>query len=505
VAKLCCLHLHDMRPVCFFLCFFVFSTFSVKAENYVFNYTDACRNAYENFLSLKLEEGRADIYRAMKEDPYNLMATFVSDYEDCILLLFNGDKRDFQQRRGHMDIRLDLLSKADRNTPWYRFSKAGVYMHWALVYMRFGENFKAATAFRKSYLLLKENRKLYPSFEYNDVYLGLGETVVGVIPDDYKWIASIFGMRGDVKKGIARLNKFIASKADDDILRKEAVVYSLYLGFYLLHEQETTWKYINNAELFPIKDDLLNQFVYANIAINYRKAAKAISVLKGAEKNLLYPRYPIFDYEMGSALLNKTDSNSISYLFSFIKKFKGNIFIKDAWQKLYYAYSLSGNVKAANDCKKNILQYGTLMVDADKQAQRFAEGSQYTDEKLLAARLLVDGGYYAEAFKILGAYNEADFPNDISKLEYYFRMGRIYEELLKDNEAFAFYNKTISFGKNRKEYYAARAFLQMAFIYERRGNQQEALKKYKECLALKGHDFQNSIDQMAKAGINRLQ
>lgn len=482
----------------------LFVALAAKGAVYTFDYNEKCRQAYMHYMSLQFEQGRAVVMQAMKENPYNLMPTFISDYEDCLLLLFNGDKKDLQQMKGHMDLRLGLLSKAEKNTPWYRFSKAGIYMHWALVHLRFSDNFKAAGAFRKSYLLLKENKKLYPSFAYNDVYLGLAETVVGVIPDEYKWIAAIFGMKGSVKKGIGKLDHFIETNAADALMRQEAVVYDLYMRFYLLHDQEYVWKYLNSSR-FVTKDNLLQQFVYANIAINYRKAAQAIDVLKAAERNKYHDRYPIFDYEMGSALLNKTDPASIAYLRSFVENFRGNIFIKDAWQKLFQAYLLEDNIDAAMECKKGIMTHGTLMVDADKQAQRFAESNDMPDKRLLAARLLVDGGYYNEALGILGRQDEADFANITSKLEYNFRMGRIHEELGKDAQALSFYSNTVAAGKNRKEYFAARALLQSAFIYEKKGDRWQALNKYKECLELKGHDFQNSIDQMAKAGIDRLQ
>ena len=73
-----------------------------------------------------------------------------------------------------------------------------------------GENFKAATTFRKSYLLLKENKKLFPDFDYNDIFLGVEEAVVGTVPDDYRWIATVFGMKGDVKRGVAKVDASVS-------------------------------------------------------------------------------------------------------------------------------------------------------------------------------------------------------------------------------------------------------------------------------------------------------
>jgi tetratricopeptide (TPR) repeat protein len=54
-----------------------------------------------------------------------------------------------------------------------------------------------------------------------------------------------------------------------------------------------------------------------------------------------------------------------------------------------------------------------------------------------------------------------------------------------------------------REYYAARAALQAGYIYERRGDCSKAIAFFQQCLAMKDHDYKNSLDQRAKAGIAR--
>jgi len=73
-----------------------------------------------------------------------------------------------------------------------------------------------------------------------------------------------------------------------------------------------------------------------------------------------------------------------------------------------------------------------------------------------------------------------------------------------DTKALEYYRHTISIGKDRPEYFAARSALQMGFIYEHSGRPRDAIAAYNEALNMHSHDFQASIDQQAKAGINRL-
>lgn len=122
---------------------------------------------------------------------------------------------------------------------------------------------------------------------------------------------------------------------------------------------------------------------------------------------------------------------------------------------------------------------------------------------LLKAKLLNDGGYHREALNVLAGKTSNDFTADDERLEFMYRVGRIYDDLGKDDEAIKAYESAINFGKNRTEYYAARAALQTAMIYEKRGNFSKAIAFYEQCINMDNHDFKDSLDQKAKAGLSR--
>src|SRR5690606_34455114 len=153
--------------------------------------------------------------------------------DDCLKLLFNGNMADYEQLKHHQNQRLNLMDRGDEASPWHRLCQAGIYMHWALVHLRFNENLKAATNFRKSYLLLKENNRLFPNFAYNDVCSGIEEATVGALPENYKWIASIFGLKGGVQSGVQKVKKFIATHKKSDAFYTEALIYYAYLSYYV--------------------------------------------------------------------------------------------------------------------------------------------------------------------------------------------------------------------------------------------------------------------------------
>ncbi len=67
-------------------------------------------------------------------------------------------------------------------------------------------------------------------------------------------------------------------------------------------------------------------------------------------------------------------------------------------QKISWMYYLQHEPEKAQAARARILVSGNTETDADKQAQKEAESGRWPNAILLKARLLDDGGYYAEAF-----------------------------------------------------------------------------------------------------------
>ena len=124
---------------------------------------------------------------------------------------------------------------------------------------------------------------------------------------------------------------------------------------------------------------------------------------------------------------------------------------------------------------------------------------------LLKARLLFDGGYSKLAVEEL---EKIIFPNffDNSKnnLEYFYRYGRCMQQMGKDDIAINYYEKTVLAGSNESYYFAANAALQIALLYEKSNNINEAKRYFNICIEMEDHQYELGIEQKAKAGLNRL-
>jgi tetratricopeptide (TPR) repeat protein len=286
-------------------------------------------------------------------------------------------------------------------------------------------------------------------------------------------------------------------------MKEEAQIIYTYLRYYLLHEQQEAWDFIMSKQ-FACEGNLLRSFVRANIGLNFRKSEVALATLKAAEKLPHYSSFPIFEYEMGTALLFNLNDGAVNSLYRFVTVFKGKYYVKEALYKMALSYYLQHNMEKARAARALVPNYGAKTTDADKQAERLSKRQDWPAYNLVQAHELFDGGHYLEALSKLVNQKSDEYTNPIDKVEYYYRMGRIYDETNQPEKAISFYKYAVVLGSNREEYFASRAAFQMGLIYEKQGKRTEALKSFKECIAMKNHDYKASIDQQAKAAINRL-
>ncbi len=494
----CLLYIVLLLPALFF------KACPALASGHVYLYTANCSNAYQMLMALHFDEAEALLRREALANPTNLMVAYLSDYDDCLRLLIHCNRQDYDLRKANLDSRINTLELGDRNSPWYRFCLAGVNLRWAMISFQLGDKLKSATRFRRAFALLNDNERLYPNFEYNIVYSGLRQAVVGSLPGSYKWLASIFGLKGDVKTGIGQLERFVNTHTELQPMYHEARLYYLFTRFYIGGRQQEVWDFVNSP-VFAERDNLLQAYVKATIGLDYRKAEFVTETLKAASRAPHFADFPVFDYQMGIALLTRLDMSCVGSFQEYLRKTKGDVYIKDCWQKMAFAWYITGNRKQAEYCRRQAGISGSARLDVDKQAQKFAVGIVWPLQPLLQSRLLIEGGYYSRALALLNGIDKAQLNTPAARAEYYFRLGRAYQETGVFIKALENFDLSVNAGKGRPEQFAARAALHMGLIFEQTGLKPQAITKYKECLAMPEHDFQNSIDQQAKAGLERLQ
>jgi tetratricopeptide (TPR) repeat protein len=458
------------------------------AQSFTYDFNDRCEEAYQAIMQLRLQKGMALLEAEKKAHPHNLIPYLLENYADFFELFFNEDPRQFAAKKHARLQRLELLIKGPKNDPYYFYSQAVIRFQWALIRVKFGEKWDAAWDIRKAYFLLKDNQKKYPQFEPNQMLLGPMLAVFGTIPDGMKWVSNILGLKGNLQQGMQLLEKVLYNSSPTALqYRDESTYYYCYLKFFLENNPTALWKFMDQRQL-NTKDNYLFALMVANLSLNNQKAEQGIAVLtqRNYESEFSFLHY--HNYLLGLMKLERQDADAIFYLEKFVTQFKGRFYVKEALQRLSWAYFLKGDTKKATYYRQQILIRGNVETDADKQAQKEAERNFWPNSYLLKARLLSDGGYYAEANKMLQERTIEQFETIADQLEYTYRKARILDELNQKDAAISHYKKTIQMGTGRPEYFAARAALQLGFIYEARKQYDLAKQSFQNCLSMKGHD-----------------
>lgn len=496
----------SLQRACFFtiLCLLLLLIRPATAEaQKVFDFNPACRQAYKEIMQLKLESGQRLLDAEKARQPDNLIPYFLENYIDFFTLFFNEDPTEYSLRFPNRGKRLELLSDGPEASPFYLYTKSVIHFQWAAIRIKFGYRWDAGWEFRRSFLQVKENMASFPAFTPNLLYNGAMQVAAGTIPDGYKWLSSLLGIKGNIKTGMQRVEQFLQGTDEwAKLFHEEAVFYYCYLQFYIQNNKEGVARFITEQGL-----DLVNNHLFAylatNLSLNNQQGEKAKKIMEAKSNAPGYLVTPIWDLEMGYARLHHLEPDAALYLDRFIKQFKGKFYVKDALQKLSWHYYLQGDQAKAQWYRNEIIKKGNTDTEADKQAQKEAKTTQWPNKLLLQVRLLNDGGYYKEALRLLHGKRAQDFSLPEEQLEFAYRVGRLYDDIGADADAISYYQQAVTIGEKRKEYFAARAALQLGMIHEQRHELPDAIAWYERCMRMPDHDFKNSLDQRAKAGVAR--
>lgn len=477
-----------------------------------YDYNENCQHAYQAILSLQFTEARKLIDVEKKADPANLIPVYFENYIDYLTLFIGEDRSQYDVLKNRMSDRVTRLEHGRQDSPYYRFCLGQGYLQWASARLKFGDYTAAAFEIRKAHLLFTENKEKYPAFLINNLGLGIVHVAGGIVPESYRWIASLMGVDGSVETGLSEIRQVAGYAGPDKITllyKSEASFYLAFLAGNLQKNKKDALPVIRfliaqNNESQAMKSPLLI-FAGATILMKNGRNDEALALLR--EREALPQRFPFIylDYLEGMARLNNLDFSALHLFEQFSGNFRGQNYIRSAYQKMAWIALLQGDTARYRQEMKLARLMGVSVVDEDKQAYSEAVSGILPNVILLRARLLFDGGYYNRAMKEL-------LDNSISRsvrstrdlIEYNYRLGRIYHETGNFGRAVEYYRQTIQRGKTEPYYYAASAAYQMGLLFENRGEWSKADSAYRLCLTINTPEYKASLGQKAKAGLIRV-
>lgn len=488
----------------FIACVSVFVCASLSAQaNFDFN--PNCTKAYQLILQLRVNEAKIVIAKEKQQNPDNGIPILLDNYIDYFTILTSESKVDYERLKKNKAIRLDLLDNQDENSPYYLFAQAEINIQWALLKGKFQDYFSAAWDINTAEGLLNDNTKKFPNFLPNKKGKALLNIVLGAVPSNLRGILKTIGLNGSVANGVKELEYLIAvlPKSNYNFYRHEVIFFYVFAQTEAVKNKNNQQKIISYLDNLP-NTSLLKSFLIGYVSIKNAQNDTALNWLLNRPQGAQYLNFTNIYYMIGNAKLNKMDTDANQYLLKYIKEYRGLNFVKDSYLKLAYYYLLNSENDKYQAYLKLVRSQGNILIEKDKQALKEANDSPPNID-LLKSRLLFDGGYYSKALAQIKDKTTDDFKLIRDKIEFNYRIGRIYDESAKNTEALTYYQKAINLGKTATYYYAANAALSMGYIYEKEKDTVNARLYYTKAIEMKHHEYQNSIENKAKEGLKRVQ
>ncbi len=473
-----------------------------------FDFNNNCRQAYTDVMCLRFSHAASLMQSEKKIHPDNQVPYIIDNYIDFLTVLIGEEEKDFIHLKNSREPRLQRLALQGKDSPWYLYSQSLIYMQSGVARIKFNEYVNASLDITRAYRLLVENQRKFPGFVMNKAGLGIFHSLIGTVPAKYQWAVRSLNFEGTIPEGNSEIKEAYLQVASDPELRFLLPETAFLLSFVTLNLAVDIPSALDLAVKFndPRFAHLLNEcplliYTFATVYSRAGENDKVIKLISGCPQTA--DRYPFhyLDYILGVAKLNRLDADACYPLLSYLGSFKGKNYIRSAYMHLAWYYLLRGETDQYNTYLERIKLRGNDQVDNDREALSFANNNIKPDLSLLKARLLFDGGYYGRAKSELEGYTTSDPKNE---LEYTYRLGRIYHNWGKTDEAIAQYKKTIKTGYTQPYYFAANASLQLGIIYEKRKEFALAKTYYSKVLDMDFDEYQFSISNKAQAGLSRI-
>lgn len=468
--------------------------------------TPVCKKVQNDLLNLRFASAQKELQIEEKKQPFNLGLVFWQHYAAYLSLQLNEDPAEYIVFKNKYKNSLTQLQRAGIHSPFLLWIQAEILVQNAVISLKFNELSHAAKNIREAYLLLQKNQKKYPNFIPNLKSMGWIEAMSSVVPDNYNWILSILGLKADMLGGIQKLETFCASDSKDIplLIQMEGVFALSGLEFQLLKQSAVA---VERMELtFAKRKDPLSLYLLSTIYYytGYNEKLLHTSLQYSSQTNAQY--LYLIDFYIGMGLLRKNQKNAHSFLQHFADNYPGHSYKAMASYGLALHYHLNGNREKAHlhikNCQSNKQQY----TEQDKQAYRESQRDLPSSLHLLRSRLFFDGNYLDSALQEVHKAEKTTHTSAIEKTELNYRKARIFHQKGELDKAIFYYQHCIETGRKLDRYFANYAALNLGLVFEERKQIDQSQSWYKEAIHgfPNNKEYRNSIQQKAKAGLNRI-
>ena len=456
---------------------------------------------------MNLDFQQAENHLNAEFDP-NVIALYEHHSSFLKAIIYQTD-RSYQAFQEKTQWASEYIDARERN----KFSSAflaEIYLERALVYGMKGENLAAGNALVKCHRQLKLQRRRYPHIHFQYRISGLLKIAMSAVPNSYKWITDLIGLKGDFENGMRELK---LGAEHGEFLRLET-----QLGLYYIERNLMMNPYVAGARIDSLIElhpgVLLLAYTKVNNALDLhdsRAARKAMLNWCGTAAPDPVPRFPFMNYAAGRIFLYDAQYElAIQQFNTFLRFNKGRLYRQDALFKLALAQWFAERKNDAAVTFGALLQERASGFDEDDYAYETAarylkNGISAIEAQLLEARFAFDGGHFGTCEEVLEQLRFMEFSmSRDQRTELHYRFGRLYQHTGLPAKAKKHYALATKFVTRRAEWMQAYAMLYTGQIFEEAADWHEARRYYRAALEYDDYPYQNGLEQRAHAGLARL-
>lgn len=468
---------------------------------------ERCRTAMTLIMELHTDSAQVLIDLEKKENPKNHIVDYLENSADFLTVVLTEDEAQFNSREDAKNQRMKRIESCPDSDPYRRFILAEINLQWAFSRLRFGEYLKGAREINRAYKLLEKNIEKHPEFLPNYKAMGLLHALIGTVPDKYRWATDLMGIDGTINQGLGELKRVIEEcpeKPEYAFLEVESIFLYSFMVLNLTPDTEPLKAIESRLEKLSQKSPLV-AFAKASLLADSGETNSAIDQLENCGYQSRPLRFYYLDLLLGNYRLSSMERKCERNFQFYVDHFPGKSYMKSAQLKLAWHRLLFFN--SENQFMRRLAKIdsiGSTILDEDKQAQRAFESGAIPNTGLLRARLLFDGGFYAEARSTLHD-SKSTLRTDLDFQEHRYRLARTDHESGQVDLAISEYKTVADENPIERSYYPANSALKLGELFELKGQRSEAIKWYRKALTYDDHQYQNSIHQKSKAAISRLE
>jgi len=255
--------------------FMLFAGFAAQAQVV---FTEGCKQAYQDILSLKIGSARQLLAIEKETNPDNAYIVYLENYIDFLTIFIGENQADFEFLENNKSVRLEQISKLSNDSPYKKYFLGSIHLQWAVARLKFNEYFTAAFEINKAYRFLDANSREFPDFAPNNIALGVLHIMIGMVPEKYQWLLSLISMRGSVEQGRAELERMLQQSQHNPVyayLRDETLFYLGFVELNLSPDKSGAIQFLQQIEDRK-QENLLLTYLAIDILIRTGQNAKAL-------------------------------------------------------------------------------------------------------------------------------------------------------------------------------------------------------------------------------------